>query len=102
MLKKNVLPPEGYANGSQGRMIQLVYKNSYVLPKGKPGQLIMIQPPEFVIMEVDHKGKIKNKSILPCPQESSEIGHNRDSKQCIYRCYSSHVVLKFALTIHGC
>ena len=102
MLKKNKLPPEGYANGSQGRMIQLVFKDSYVLPKGKPGQLIMIPPPEYVIMEVEHHGKFKKKSILPCPRELSNIEYYRDAKKCIYRCYSNHVVLKFALTIHGC
>ena len=73
MLKKNKLPPKGYANGSQGRMIQLVFKDSYVFPKGKPGQLIMIPPPEYVIMEVEHHGKFKKKSILPCPRELSRI-----------------------------
>ena len=55
MLKVNTLPQAGYANGSQGRMIGVVHEDGkYVLPNGSPGEMIMIPPPRFIIMEVHH------------------------------------------------
>ena len=74
MLKTNTAPQAGYANGSQGRMIGVVYKNNkYNLPNGYPGEMIMIPPPNFVIMEVHHKGKEKKTSILPCKMQETEL-----------------------------
>ena len=87
MLKANILPPAGYANGSQGRMIGVVHEESnYVLPCGSPGEMIMIPPPMFIIMEVHHKGKGKKTSIIPCKKQKTEIEYYRDSKKCVYRC----------------
>ena len=100
MLKSNTLPPEGYANGSQGRMIDIVFDDDYVLPCGKPGEMIMIPPPTYLIMEVHHKGKKKYTSILPCQKQRSEIEYYRDRKECVYVCWSNTVVLTFALTVH--
>ena len=101
MLKANTLPQAGYANGSQGRMIGLVHEDpNYVLPNGFPGEMIMIPPPRFIIMEVNHVGKEKKTSILPCEQEATEIEYYRDSKKFVYRCWSNMVVLTFALTVH--
>ena len=101
MLKSNPNPPAGYANGSQGRMLGVIHEDSkYVLPTGSPGQMIMIPPPMFVIMEVHHKGKDKKKSILPCKKVETTLEYYRDKKECIYRCWSNMVVLTFALTVH--
>ena len=101
MLKANTLPPAGYSNGSQGRMIGVVHEESnYVLPSGSPGEMIMIPPPMFIIMEVHHKGKEKKTSILPCKKQRTEIEYYRDRKKCAYRCWSNMVVLTFAFTVH--
>ena len=101
MLKANTLPPAGYANGSQGRMIGVVHEDSnYVLPSGSPGEMIMIPPPRFVIMEVHHKGKVKKTSVLPCEAQETTLEYYRNGKECSYRCWSNMVVLTFALTVH--
>lgn len=74
LLKVNTLPEMGYANGSQGRMIGVVHANDdYVLPSGSPGEMIMIPPPKFIIMEVNHMGKEKKSSILPCEMLETEL-----------------------------
>ena len=87
MLKANTLPEAGYANGSQGRMIGVVHDDTnYVLPSGFPGEMIMIPPPRFVIMEVHHKGKEKRTSILPCEMQEQKLEYYRDGKECVYRC----------------
>ena len=103
MLKANPFPTAGYANGSQGRMVGIVHDDSdYVLPLGSPGEMIMIPPPKFIIMEVDHKGKEKRTSIFPCKRERTVLEYKREKKDCIYSCWSNMVVLTFALTIHEC
>ena len=101
MLKANSFPAEGYANGSQGRMVGIVHdENDYVLPEGSPGEMIMIPPPRFIIMEVHHKGKVKKTSIFPCEKQQTVLEYKRDRKDFVYRCWSNMVVLMFALTIH--
>ena len=101
MLKANTLPQAGYANGSQGRMIGVVHEDSnYVLPSGSPGEMIMIPPPQFIIMEVHHKGKESKTSILPCKKQETELKYYRNGKEQIYRCFSNMVVLTFSLTVH--
>ena len=103
MLKVNTAPSAGYANGSQGRMIGVVHDDSsYVLPSGYPGEIIMIPPPRFFIMEVHHKvkGKVKRKTILPCKRQETKLEYYRDGKECCYRCWSNMVVPTFALTVH--
>ena len=101
MLKANTFPEAGYANGSQGRMIGVVFDDSkYKLPSGYPGEMIPIPPPRFVIMEVHHKGKEKRTSILPCKMQEAELEYYRDNKECVYRCWSNMVVLTFAMTVH--
>ena len=103
MLKANPFPVEGYANGSQGRMVGIVHDESnYVLPEGSPGEMIMIPPPQFIIMEVHHKGKEKKTTIFPCVRQQSVLEYKRDKKDCVYNCWSNMVVLTFALTIHEC
>ena len=101
MLKTNTFPAAGYANGSQGRMIGIVHDDSdYILPSGSPGEMIMIPPPRFIIMEVHHKGKEKKTSIFPCEKQQAVLEYKRDGKKFVYRCWSNMVVLTFALTIH--
>ena len=101
MLKTNTFPAAGYANGSQGRMIGIVHDDSdYILPSGSPGEMIMIPPPRFIIMEVHHKGKEKKTSIFPCEKQQATLEYKRDKKDFVYKCWSNMVVLTFALTIH--
>ena len=101
MLKANTLPQAGYANGSQGRMIGVVHEDTkYVLPSGYPGEMIMIPPPMYIIMEVHHIGKEKKTSILPCIKQKTSLEYYRNSKTFNYGCWSNMVVLTFALTIH--
>ena len=101
MLKANPFPSAGYANGSKGRMVGIVHNDKgYVLPTGSPGEMIMIPPPRFIIMEVHHIGKEKKTSIFPCEKQETVLEYKRDGKDCVYRCWSNMVVLCFALTIH--
>ena len=101
MLKDNTLPSAGYANGSQGRMVGIVHEDStYVLPSSSPGEMIMIPPPQFVIMEVHHKGKEEKTSIFPCEKQETVLEYKRNGKDCCYRCWSNMVVFTFAMTIH--
>ena len=101
MLRANTCPQAGYAYGSQGRMIGVVHEDSnYVLPSGSPGEMIMIPPPQFIIMEVHHKGKESKTSILPCEKQETELKYYRNGKEQIYRCFSNMVVLTFSLTVH--
>ena len=60
MLKRNICPPIGYANGSQGKMIGIVAETGCKLPSGAPGELVMIEPPKYIIMEVNHENGEKS------------------------------------------
>ena len=60
ILKKNLCPGIGYANGSQGKLVGIVPQRGYKIPTGAPGELIMIEPPEYLIMEVHHDDGQKN------------------------------------------
>ena len=64
MLKCNISTSHGYANGTQGRMVGILHDKNYKLPRGKPGEIIMIKPPEYIMMEVLDK-KQKTISIVP-------------------------------------
>ena len=75
MMKRNISPPLGYANGSQGKMIGIVPREGYVLPAGAPGEMIMIEPPEYIIMEVGHKqGDRQWTTIVPCKRKKNNLG----------------------------
>ena len=74
MMKQNISPPLGYANGSQGKMIGIVPKEGNVLPAGAPGEMIMIEPPQYIIMEVHHSnGNKKWTSIVPCKKQIATL-----------------------------
>jgi len=101
MLKRNISPPLGYANGSQGKMIGIVPKEGNVLPAGAPGEMIMIEPPEYIIMEVSHKkDKKKWTTIVACKLEKVSFDYKRDGKDKKFFCMSNSVNLKFAFTVH--
>ena len=99
MLKCNISTSHGYANGTQGRMVGILHDKNYKLPRGKPGEIIMIKPPEYIMMEVLDKMQ-KTISIVPCVKARSKIDYKKKGKDKTYRCFSNNVVLKFALTIH--
>ena len=76
MMKQNISPPIGYANGSQGKMIGIVPKEGNVLPPGAPGEMIKIEPPEYVIMENSHKkGEQKWTTIVPCKRKKVKLDY---------------------------
>ena len=101
MMKRNISPPLGYANGSQGKMIGIVPKEGDVLPSGDPGEMIMIEPPEFIIMEVSHKkGDDRWTTIVPCKLKKVSLDYKRDGKDKKFSCMSNCVNLMFAFTIH--
>ena len=101
MMKRNISPTLGYANGSQGKMIGIVPKEGNVLPAGAPGEMIMIEPPEYIIMEVSHKKDKKQwTTIVPCKIQKVSLDYRRDGKDKKFYCMSNSVNLKFAFTIH--
>ena len=100
MMKRNISPPLGYANGSQGKMIGIVPKEGNVLPTGDPGEMIMIEPPEYIIMEVSHKkGDKRWTTIVPCKSKRVSLDYKREGKDK-FSCISNCVNLMFAFTIH--
>ena len=101
MMKRNISPQIGYANGSQGKMIGIVPKEGNVLPAGAPGEMIMIEPPEYVIMEVHHEKKERKwTTIVPCKRKIETLDYRRDGKDKKFFCFSNSVNLMFAFTIH--
>ena len=69
-LKRNIAPSSGFANGSKGRVVGLVHKDGYVLPKGGAGEVIKIEPPEYIIMQVT--GKDGTQTLVPCKRQVTE------------------------------
>ena len=101
MMKRNISPPLGYANGSEGKMIGIVPKEGNVLRPGAPGEMIRIEPPEYVIMEVSHKkGEQKWTTIVPCKRERVTLDYRRNGQEKKFTCWSNSVNLMFAFTIH--
>ena len=78
MMKQNISPPLGYANGSQGRMVGIVPKEGDQLPPGAPGEMIMIEPPQYIIMEVHHsKGDRKWTTVVPCKLQKAKLEYKK-------------------------
>ena len=101
MMKQNIAPMLGYANGSQGRMIGIVPKEGDQIPPGAPGEMIMIEPPEYIIMEVHHsKAGREWTTVVPCKLQEDKLDYKRDGHEKVYYCRSNKVNLKFAMTIH--
>ena len=78
MMKQNISPPLGYANGSQGRMVGIVPKEGEQLPPGAPGEMIMIEPPQYIIMEVHHtKGDRKWTTVVQCKIQKAKLEYKK-------------------------
>ena len=105
ILKQNICPPIGYANGSQGKLVGIVPQRGYKLPTGAPGELIMIEPPEYLIMEVHHDdGEKKWKTTISCKRHASTLEYgkrkNKTNQKKKYHCMSTEINLTFSMTIH--
>ena len=97
-LKRNIAPSSGFANGSKGIVVGLVHKDGYILPKGGPGEVIKIEPPEYIIMKVT--GKDGTQTLVPCKRQCTEEDYRFHGKERQYRCWSCSVSLSFAQTVH--
>ena len=83
------------------KMIGIVPKEGSVLPPGAPGEMIKIELPEYVIMEVSHKkGEEKWTTIVPCKNERVNLDYKRNGQDEKFACFSNSVNLMFAFTIH--
>ena len=101
MMKQNILPPLGFANGSQGKMIGIVPKEGNQLPPGAPGEIIMIEPPQYIIMNVHHsKGDRKWTTVVPCKIQTEKLEYKKNGRDKKFHCLSSKIKLMFAMTIH--
>ena len=101
ILKQNICPPIGYANGSQGKMVGIVPQEGYNLPTGAPGELIMIEPPQYIIMEVKHDDGEKTwTTTIACKRHAATLEYGKSKKKKKYHCMSTEVNLLFAMTIH--
>ena len=90
----------GYANGLQGKMVGIVPRKDYELPSGAPGQLIMIEPPSYIIMDVDHDdGEKKWTTTISCERHAATLEYGNEKKKKKYHCFSTEVNLMFAMTI---
>ena len=70
ILKHNIAPSDGFANGTKGTMVDVIYKHYYQSPGGKPGELIKIEPPEYITMEV---ATDDSTTIVPCKRQTTEL-----------------------------
>ena len=70
MLKRNIAPSSGYANGTRGNMTGIFYKDDTVLTTGRPGELIQIEPPQYICMQVTDNNGI---TAVPCKRQSDDI-----------------------------
>ena len=97
LLKRNIAPSCGYANGTRGNMTGILYKDDTVLPRGRPGELIQIEPPHFVCVQVSDDNGI---TTVPCKRQSEDIEYHFKGEKRYYYCQSCGVNLSFALTVH--
>ena len=97
LLKRNIAPSSGYANGTRGNMTGIFYPDDTVLPRGRAGELIQIEPPEYICMQVSDDNGI---TTVPCKKQSTDIEYYYKSEKRKYYCWSCSVNLAFALTIH--
>ena len=97
MLKRNIAPSSGYANGTKGNMTGIFYQDDIALPRGRPGELIKIEPPQYLCMQVSDDNGI---TTVPCKRQSDSIEYYYKDNTKEYYCKSCGVDLAFALTIH--
>ena len=87
-----------YGNGTKGIVVGLVHKDGYVLPEGEAGEMIKIEPPEYVIMQVTSDNGTK--TLVPCKRQIKEVEYRFYGKERKFRCWSNGVCLSFAQTVH--
>ena len=59
-------------------MVGIVPKEGDQLPPGAPGEMIMIEPPQYIIMEVNHtKGDRKWTTIVPCKIQTEKLEYKK-------------------------
>ena len=97
LLKRNIAPSRGYANGTKGNMTGIFYQDDTVLPRGMPGELIQIDPPQYICMQVSDDNGI---TTVPCKRQYDSIEYYYKREVRKYGCKSCSVNLAFALTIH--
>ena len=64
-------------------MINAIYKNGKQLPDGEPGELIKIEPPDFVTISVDSGS---GTTVVPCRRQVAEIKYWFRGEEKVYRC----------------
>ena len=79
-------------------MVSAIYKNGMQLPLGEPGELIKIEPPDFVTISVDNES---GTTVVPCKRQLQEIKYWLRGEEKVYRCWSNQVDLAFCLTVHS-
>ena len=82
-MRHNIAPSEGYANGTRGTMVNAIYKNAMQLPDGEPGELIKIEPPDYIIMTVDSES---GTTVVPCKRQFTELPYYLRGEEKKYRC----------------
>ena len=70
ILKHNIAPSEGYANGTKGTMVNIIYKSGLQLPDGEPGELLKIEPPDYINITVHNDN---GTTVVPCKRQFTEI-----------------------------
>ena len=83
LLKHNIAPSEGFANGTRGTMVNAIYKNGMQLLDGEPGELIKIEPPDYINISVD---KESCTTVVPCKRQFTELPYYLRGKEKKYRC----------------
>ena len=59
-------------------MIGIKPKEGDELPPGAPGEMIMIEQPQYIMMEVHHsKGDRKWTTIVPCKLKEAKLGYKK-------------------------
>lgn len=64
-------------------MVNAIYKNGMQLPDGEPGELVKIEPPDFVTISVDSES---GTTIVPCKRQLAELKYWLKGREKTYRC----------------
>ena len=51
-------------------MVDAIYKNGMHLPNGEPGEVIKIEPPDYITMIADREDRT---TLLPCKRQYTEL-----------------------------
>ena len=93
LLNRKSSPSSGFVKGTRGNMIGIVCRDGNILPTGRAGELIQIEPPEHITVQVaDGKGITTTVADL-------DMEYNSKAESRTYNCLSSGVNLAFALSV---